>query len=174
MRLIAALPPLLASLALAACQPAGGPQEIEPTPSPSPAAASGAAPKPSGDAPDLALASLAGEYRVAGIDGTEVGGGIGLALTITDTLIWFEPRCAGFSWTYTYSGGDLATDRPQKPRPPGGALVAGPMGATCRIAVHPEQQRLAAALDAVTAARRTPSNAIELTGGGHSVTLYSQ
>ena len=66
------------------------------------------------------------------------------------------------------------TDRPQKPRPPGAPLVAGPGGATCRIAVHPEQQRLATALDAVTSAVRTPSNGIELTGGGHSVTLYSQ
>ena len=118
--------------------------------------------------------SLAGEYRVAGIDGSEVGGGIGLALSVTDTLIWFDPRCAGFNWTYTYSGGRLMTDRPQKPRPPGGPLVAGPGAATCRIAVHPEQQRLATALDAVTNAVRTPSNGIELTGGGHSVTLYSQ
>lgn len=121
-----------------------------------------------------APASLAGEYRVAGIDGTEVGGNIGIALSITDKTIWFEPRCAGFNWTYTYFDGVLATDRPQKPRPAGAPLVAGPGTATCRIAVHPEQQRLATALDAVTSACRTPSNGIELTGGNHSVTRYSQ
>lgn len=118
--------------------------------------------------------SLAGEYRVAGIDGSEVGGNIGIALSITDKTIWFEPRCAGFSWTYTYSDGVLATDRPQKPRKTDGGLVAGVPAPTCRIAVHPEQQRLATALDTVTRAERTPSNGIELTGGGHSVTLYSQ
>lgn len=123
---------------------------------------------------DRQIGSLVGEYRVAGIDGTEVGGGIGIALSVTDKLIWFEPRCAGFNWSYSYAGGVLATDRPQKPRAAGAPLVAGPMAATCRIAVHPEQQRLATALDAVTQVRRTPSNGIELTGGGHSVTLYSQ
>lgn len=119
-------------------------------------------------------AMLSGEYRVAGIDGTEIGGGIGLVLTVTDKLIWFDPRCAGFNWTYTYADGMLATARPQKLRPDGAPYVAGPTVPVCKIAVHPEQQRLATALDAVTQARRTPSNGIELTGGGHSVTLYSQ
>lgn len=157
-----------AAALVSACQPAEGP--VASTDS----AVSKPARESMGDAPDMALASLAGEYRVAGIDGTEVGGGIGIALTVTDKLIWFDPRCAGFNWTYTYAGGRLTTDRPQKPRTPGAPLVAGLGGATCRIGVHPEQQRLATALDAVTSAKRTPSNGIELTGGGHSVTLYSQ
>ena len=149
---------LLAGAALPACQPVESP--------PGPAQPSGTtAPAP---------ASLAGEYRVAGVDGTEVGGNIGIALSITDKTIWFEPRCAGFNWTYTYSDGVLATDRPQKPRKTDEGLVAGVPAPTCRIAVHPEQQRLATALDTVTRAERTPSNGIELTGGGHSVTLYSQ
>lgn len=124
--------------------------------------------------PDMALATLAGEYRVAAIDGTEIGDGIGLALTVTDKLIWFDPRCAGFNWTYTYTDGRLITDRPLKPRPPGGPLVARPNVPVCRIGVHPEQQRLATAIDAVTEAWRTPTGGIELNGGGHSVTLYSQ
>lgn len=158
-----------AAALLSACQPAEGP--VASTDS---AVAQPPAQKHMGDAPDPALASLAGEYRVAGIDGTEVGGGIGIALTVTDKLIWFDPRCAGFNWTYTFADGKLATDRPQKPRPAGGPYVAGPMVPVCKIGVHPEQQRLANALDAVTEARRTPSNGIELTGGGHSVTLYSQ
>lgn len=150
--------PIIA-LALAACQP--------PAPSEPATAAAQAAQNPAPEA-------LAGEYRVAGIDGREVGGGIGIALSITPREIAFEPRCAGFAWTYAYNGGILATDRPQKPRASGEALTAGPPVPVCRIAIHPEQARLAAALDAVTAARRTPSNGIELTGGGHSVTLYSQ
>jgi hypothetical protein len=107
-----------------------------------------------------APASLVGEYRVAGIDGTEVGGGIGIALSVTADEIAFDPRCAGFRWSYSYSGRALAVRRHNGP--------------VCKIGVHPEQQRLATALDAVTQVRRTPSNAIELTGGGHSVTLFSQ
>jgi hypothetical protein len=48
------------------------------------------------------------------------------------------------------------------------------MRPTCRIAVHPEQRRLADALDGVIEARRTPSNGIELRGEEHSVLLYTQ
>lgn len=142
---------LLAPAALlAACQQAGDP-----------ATTSAPAETPAETAQAEAPASLVGEYRVAGIDGTEVGGGIGIGLSITETNIFYDPRCAGFDWTYTYEGGALTTERPAD-RP------------VCRIAVHPEQQRLATALDAVTQAERTPSNGIELTGGGHSVTLFSQ
>lgn len=157
-----------AAAMLAACQPAQPPVTSAESVTPP---TSGQA---KGDAPDMALTSLVGEYRVAGIDGTEVGGGIGLALTVTDTLIWFDPRCAGFNWTYTFAQGRLTTDRPQKPRPAGAPYTAGPMAPVCKIGVHPEQQRLATALDAVIDARRTPSNGIELSGGGHSLTLYSQ
>ena len=157
-----------AAALLSACQPAEGPV----------ASTDSAVGTPStqgkGDAPDMALTRLTGEYRVAGIDGTEVGGGIGIALTVTDKLIWFDPRCAGFNWTYTFADGKLTTDRPQKPRPAGAPYTATISAPVCKIGVHPEQQRLATALDAVTKAERTPSNGIELTGGGHSVTLYSQ
>lgn len=154
-----------ASALLGACQPAG---DLPP------ASVDHNTANPSGDAPAAALASLNGEYRVVGIDGTDVSGGIGIALTVTDSLIWFDPRCAGFNWTYTFKDGALTTDRPHKPRAPGGPLVAGPMVPTCRIAVHAEQQRLATAMDAVTEARRTISGGIELRGNGHSVTLFSQ
>jgi len=137
---------LLAPAALlAACQPVEAP----------------AAPSSTETAQAEAPASLIGEYRVAGIDGTEVGGNIGIGLSVTETNIFFEPRCAGFDWTYTYDSGALTTERPAD-RP------------VCKIAVHSEQQRLAIALDAVTRAERTPANGIELTGGGHSVTLFSQ
>lgn len=121
---------------------------------------------------NAAIATLKGEYRVAGIDGDEVRSGI--ALTIEDRMIAFDPRCAGFTWTYTYADGELTTDRPEKPRTAGGPFVARPMRPTCRIAVQPEQRSLANALDAVTKAVRTPSNGIELSGGGHSVLLYTQ
>lgn len=154
---------LAASAALAACQ-----QADEVAAPATPASDSGAVATPTG-APDgdppapavNAPASLVGEYRVAGIDGTEVGGQIGIALSITEGNIFYDPRCAGLEWTYTYGNGALTTERPAD-------------APVCEIAVHPEKQRLAVALDAVTRAERTPSNGIELTGGGHSVTLFSQ
>ncbi|MEE4200974.1 hypothetical protein [Erythrobacter sp.] len=124
--------------------------------------------------PVPAAGELPGEYRVAGIDGAEVSGGIGIALTITDQLIRFDPTCAGFSWTYTYEAGALRTDRPEKPREPGAPYTASIKRPTCRIAVHPEQRRLAAALDAVSEVARTEDNALVLSGGGHSVTLFTQ
>lgn len=133
-------------------------------------ALAGAAPVQAAPAP----VSLAGEYRVAAIDGSEVGGGIGIALTVTERQIWFDPRCAGFSWSYSYADGALTTERPEKPNADDGSLVARPVRPVCRIAVHPEQQRLAEALDAVTTATTTPSNALELSGPGHSVTLFTQ
>lgn len=157
MRLILALLPV--PLLLAACN------QAEPL--------AGNVPAPQA-MPDAAPATLTGEYRVAAIDGEEVGGGIGIALTVTDRMIWFDPRCAGFSWTYTYADGVLTTDRPEKPRTDDGPFVARPMRPTCRIAVHPEQQRLATALDAVTNVSKAPSNGMEMNGGGHSITLYSQ
>lgn len=146
---IATAAAVAAATILAGCQPGTAP------------AAPGAA--QNSDAPDNALASLAGEYRVADIDGREISGGIGVALSVSDTEMWFEPRCAGYAWNYTLSGTDLTANRAGDPAAP-----------TCDIAVHPEEQRLAAALDAVDQASRTPSNGIALTGGGHSVTLYSQ
>jgi hypothetical protein len=157
LRLILSLLP--AALPLCACQPADAP----PTPA-----------RSAQTMPDAAPSSLVGQYRVAGIDGEEVGGGIGIALTVTEQLIWFDPRCAGFSWTYIYDDGALATDRPEKPREGKGQFLAGPVRPTCRIAVHPEQRRLANALDAVDRVRVTPSNAIELSGGDHSLVLFSQ
>lgn len=150
---------LLACLTLAACQP------IEPQSGSVPAADASTASVPS---------MLTGEYRVAGIDGQDVGGGIGIALIITDDQIWFDPRCAGFSWTYTHEDGALTTDRPESPRAVDGQIAARLGRPTCRIAVHPEQRRLANALDAVRQVRRTPSNGIEMSGGGHSVTLFTQ
>lgn len=146
--------PIIATIALAAlaaCQPSADDPPAGPDPSATVAT----------DAAAAVPASLAGEYRVAGIDGTEVAGQIGIALSITRDTMFYDPRCAGFSWSYTYDGGALATARPAD-------------APVCEIAVDPELQRLAAALDAVTGAARTPSNAIELSGGGHSVTLYSQ
>jgi len=114
-----------------------------------------------------APASLVGEYRVAGIDGEELNAEFGIALSIDSGRVSFEPTCAGFVWSYAYRDGALDIERRQEklhhPPPP-----------VCAIPIHPAQQRLATALDAVNRAGRTPANGIELSGNGRSVLLFSQ
>jgi hypothetical protein len=138
---------LLLAGALAACQQAG----------------EAPAPEPSSSAPE----SLIGEYRVAGIDGAELTGPAGIALTIDQGHVSYQPTCAGYVWSYAYRAGALDIERRQEklhhPPPP-----------VCAIAVPPELDRLAAALEAANLARVTPANGIELSGGGRSVLLFSQ
>ena len=115
--------------------------------------------------------SLVGEYRVAGIDGEPLDAEFGIAVSISPETIGYEPRCLGFAWTYTYTEGRIATapdPRHGPQRGEDGSLVS------CLPAVGPEYRALARAFDAVEQVRRTPANALEFSGGGHSVTLFSQ
>ena len=115
------------------------------------------APAPPANAP----LSLVGEWRVAGVDGAPIDAPIGIALSIDANSLGFDPRCAGFTWDYAYAVGQLTTKRRNH-------------AAVCEIGYDPVLDRLAAALSAVQSAKRTPANAIELSGDGHSVTLFSQ
>lgn len=143
-------------LAIGACgQPDSAANQPAAAPG-SPPAAPVAAPAPPVDAP----ASLVGEWRVAGIDNAEIDAPIGIALSIDAKTIAYDPRCAGFVWDYRYAAGALTPKRRQRP--------------ICEIGYEPVLDRLAAALDAARAVRRTPSNGVELSGGGHSVLLFSQ
>jgi hypothetical protein len=119
----------------------------------------GAANRPAA-APSPATAAVIGEWRVAGIDGAEIDAPIGIALSIDASTIAYDPRCAGFVWDYRYAAGSLSLKRRQGP--------------ICEIGYEPVLDRLAAALDAARTVRRTPSNGVELSGGGHSVLLFSQ
>lgn len=114
--------------------------------------------------PNVAVATLVGEYRVAGIDGAAIDAPFGLALSIWDNRITFDAPCGGFAWDYRLDGTRFATTRAVSPDP---ACLA-------RVRIHHLVLDLAGALDAVTRAERTPSNGIELSGADRSVTLYSQ
>lgn len=151
-------PAIVAACLLAACQ--------QPAEAPPPAPTPSATPEPGLPAP----ASLVGEYRVAGIDGAALDADFGIALSIDAGRVSFEPTCAGFVWSYAYSDGRLDIERRQE------ALhrAGDPPAPVCAVAVAPEQRRLAAALDAVDRAGRTPANGIELSGNGRSVLLFSQ
>jgi hypothetical protein len=151
MKPIAGLLMGLAATGLAACQPAasdGGP---------APAATPGDAPA----ANLIASAqSLAGEYRVAGVDGADINLPHGISAEITADRIAVTSDCINLGWTYHFQNGALATERV-------------PM-ASCRRALLPEEGAIAAAFDNAGMVRRTPANGVEFTGGGHSVLLFSQ
>lgn len=149
------LPWLALSAAVAACSPApieraqGGGSAVS-------TAAPSASPTPVG--------SLVGEYRVAGIDGEALDLPFAMTLSIDERSIVNEGVCGGDAWDYRLEGSELELTRTRRPDPECLATVR----------VYPEVLHLPAAIDAATRAERTPSNAIELSGGGHSVTLYSQ
>lgn len=150
---------LLAPLALlCACDdpPQGQPVELpEAVP-----AAPDVVPPLSGDP----VGALTGEYRVAGIDGGEIDTPFAMTLSVTEERIVFDAPCGGFAWDFTLRGTSLSLSRIRAPEP---ACVA-----VSRI--HSAVFDLAAAMDEATSAVRTPSNGIELVGGGRSLILYSQ
>jgi hypothetical protein len=104
--------------------------------------------------------TLAGEYRVAGIDGADVNLPHGISASITNERIDIQSDCIRFAWTYRFEGQSLVTEQ---------APVA-----SCRRALLPEERALAEAMEAADAVRRTPANGIEFSGGGRSVTLFGQ
>ena len=114
-----------------------------------------------------APATLAGEWRVAGIDGEDFDESYGIALSADREEIWWEPRCAGAHVAYRIAGARFEV----APRPPRGARPPAPV---CKIAPPP---RLTEVMDAIRAAdriERTPQNGVRLSGHGHSLTLFSQ
>jgi len=121
---------------------------------------------PDGSTPITAVGDLLGEYRVAGVDGEELGGQSGIAVSIDGPVLSFEPTCAGFVWNIAEGNEGFAFTRAN--RQADGTVVA------CAIAVPPEYDRLGTAIDAVRHAWRTPANGVLLEGAGRSVLLFSQ
>jgi len=165
-------PALLLLLGLAACDSPEPPhdaldaQSSPPAPGPNRVTTAPAAPTAVLPAP----AELVGEWRVAGIDGQALTGDIGIALSIDAQSLSYEPRCAGFVWDYTYARGSVSLERAAPVNPP----VDGIPAPVCAVAVAPELRALGIALDHAVSAGRTPENGVLLSGGGHSVTLFSQ
>lgn len=104
--------------------------------------------------------ALTGEYRVAGINGADVNLPHGISAAITDERIDIQSDCIRFAWTYRFENQLLVTE-------------SAPV-ASCRRALLPEEQALAAAVEAADVVRRTPANGIEMSGGGRSLTLFGQ
>jgi len=159
------------SVALAACTPQ--PNESAPATATDTARAvvSAPAPSPATDTTPVPApaVSLVGEWRVAGIDGAEFNEPYGLALTGSARELWWEPRCARVARSYRAEGAAIefgpALDAPKPGDPP---------PAVCAIALPPRLADVVRALDAATTIGRTASNGVEISGGGHSLLLFSQ
>lgn len=140
--------PLIIVAALAACAPVA---TDPPAPGSNPAAVDGVI---------MAPAALAGEYRVAGVDGRDINLSHGVSASISEQEIEVLSQCIRFKWTYVLSGGVLAAERIPS--------------MSCRRALLPEEEAISRAFDQAVQARRTPANGIEFSGEGHTVTLFSQ
>ncbi|MGB3796471.1 MAG: hypothetical protein WA957_09235 [Alteraurantiacibacter sp.] len=164
MRLIA-----IAALALTACSQESEPEE-QLTTLPAPGGIENPPPAPP-STPLSPIESLAGEWRVAGMDGQPLDESFGLALSADDAEIWWEPRCANFAFGYRIDGLALETGtaRPGAPITPNENPPP-----VCAIAIPPRLSDVSRALDLADTVGRTPSNGVQLEGGGHSLLLFSQ
>jgi len=104
---------------------------------------------------------LPGEYRVAGIDGADVNLPHALTVSITQSEIRYVSQCITAAWTYRMTGPAIAL-QPTPPEP------------VCDRGRYPEEIAIEQAFPAAETVRRTAGNGIEFSGGGHSVTLFSQ
>ncbi len=101
-----------------------------------------------------------GEYRIAGADGREIDLPHAITVSITADAIVVASGCVTLRWAYVHVDGRMVT-----------SPVDGP---NCKRARYLEEEAIGAVFDAPTAIDRTPANAIELTGGGHSIAIFSQ
>jgi len=107
-----------------------------------------------------APAAIAGEYRLAGVDGSATDLPHAITVSIDDQRIRYVSHCVTGAWDYGFDGDRVATR----------AVVE----TVCDRGRYPEEIALDEAFGAGGTFRRTPANAVEFTGGGHTVTLFSQ
>lgn len=115
---------------------------------------------------DVAEAStvvLAGEWRVAELNGEDIGKPYPIALSANGQRIWWEPSCALQYRIYNIQGQRFTVSPP-----------APSTSAVCDIAIPDELPRIWAALESADTIKLTPANGIRISGGRLSVTLFSQ
>ena len=164
---------LAALLLLTACsaEPPAAPQPPRPATPPTAPEPPLAPLPPSDPAPAETVATLAGEWRVAAIDGRDFNESYGLALSGDADEIWWAPRCAGLIRGYRIEGVRIRIGPAKglKPRAPG-----EPTPPVCAIGLPPRIDEVTRALDSATTIRRTSSNGVEISGGGRSLLLFGQ
>ena len=160
----------VAALALVGCQPAddGEPADgaetsastrnetVIPVPSPTR--------RPATEEPSTnritATADLAGEYRVAGVDGQGIDLPYGISASISGDRIHVTADCVNMDWSYRFENGAQATERVPVE--------------SCARGLTREEQAIAEAFDTATAVVLNRANGFEFTGDGSSVTLFTQ
>ena len=114
--------------------------------------------------------TLAGEWRVVGIDGVALDDQA-MDLKADDSAIWWEPRCAGVAQPYRIVNARfIPVEYPAPPPPPPGA-EAPPPRAVCAIGLPTRLPDAMAALGAADRIEGARSDTVLISGGGHSVTL---
>lgn len=129
--------------------------------------------------PPAPQVDLAGEWRVAGIDGNEFDEPYGIALSADGEEIWWEPRCAGAIVQYRIVNERFVVIEPPpvSPTHPASDRTGMPMPpppAVCTIGLPPRLPDVMNAIRAAEKIERTPANAIRLSGNGRSLTLFGQ
>lgn len=122
------------------------------------------APAPSPSETGAGVTTLAGEWRVAGIDGGDFNDGYALTLTATGDLLEFSPSCAGPDRRYAIEARALRVWIAEEDKDK----------ALCEIGLSEGVTRMWAAIDSSTRIERTASNGVLLSGGGRSLLLFSQ
>jgi hypothetical protein len=158
----------VAALLLVGCSEAdqaAPPAPIEEPRSPPAAAAETPTAAPS-ETPAASIAitdveELAGEYRIAGVDGREIDLPHGITGRIDDTGIIVTSGCVKFSWVWFFEGTSLVTEQ-LFPRE------------SCGRELLPEEQAIVAAFNGATHVGRTPANGVEFAGENGAVLLFGQ
>lgn len=136
---------------------AGSPAAV-PTPTPMPT------PTPTQPGTSAQVATLEGEWRIAAIDGADFNEDYALTLSATGDTLRFDPSCAGPNRNYDIDGHRFRAWVSEKDK----------MKAICEIGLPEGLTRMWRAIDAAGRIERTPSNGVLLSGGGHSLLLFSQ
>jgi len=126
------------------------------------------------DGPADAPVTLAGEWRVAGLDGEEFDEAYGIALSADDSEIWWEPRCAAQAVRYRIDANRFESVPPPAPPTADAGTGADAAVAVCAIGLPERLPEVMAAIRAADRIERTPQNGVRLSGRGHSLTLFGQ
>ncbi len=122
--------------------------------------------------PSLApVTTLEGEWRVAGIDGAPFDKAYGLALSGDADEIWWEPRCDNAAFGYRIEGTRIVTG---EARPPAPVEPGQPSRPVCTVKPPAALREVVRALESADTVGRTPENGVLISGGGHSLLLFSQ
>ena len=114
----------------------------------------------------LNASDIAGEWRVAGVNGGEVNQSNGITASITDKTILINSGCVNMVYSYTLSNGTFSAALGQD--------VGGKPVMSCMRGLSDTENAIGDAIQKADTAKKDASNALVLSGGGTSLSLYTQ